>query len=44
MFGLVDTALELHRELELFNLVTEFFDNAIYYTVRGYEEMSGVKK
>ena len=41
MFGLVDTALELHRELELFGLVTEFFDKAIYYTVRGYEEMSG---
>lgn len=41
MFGLVDTALELHRELELFSLVTEFFDNAIYYTVRGYEEMYG---
>jgi len=41
MFGLVDTALELHRELELFGLVTEFFDKAIYYTARGYEEMSG---
>jgi hypothetical protein len=44
MFGLMGTALELHRELELFNLVTEFFDKAIYYTVRGYEEMSGVKQ
>jgi hypothetical protein len=44
MLGLVDTALELHRELELFGSVTEFFDKAIYYTVRGYEEMSGVKK
>lgn len=43
-FGLVDTALELHRELELFSLVTEFFDKAIYYTVRGYEEMSGGKQ
>jgi hypothetical protein len=42
MFGLVDTALELHLELELIRSVTEFFDNAIYYTVRGYEEMSGV--
>ena len=41
MFGLVDTAIELHRELELFRLVTEFYDKAIYYTVRGYEEISG---
>ncbi|MGB5995362.1 MAG: hypothetical protein WBG20_08100 [Candidatus Deferrimicrobiaceae bacterium] len=44
MFGLVDTAIELHRELELFGVVTEFFDKAIYYTVRGYEEMSGGKQ
>jgi hypothetical protein len=44
MFGLVDTALELHGELELYRLVTEFFDKAIYYTVSGYEEMSGVKQ
>jgi hypothetical protein len=44
IFGLVDTALELHQELELFSLVTEFFDKAIYNTVRGYEEMSGVKQ
>lgn len=44
MFGLVGTALELHRELELYRLVTEFYDKAIYYTVRGYEEMSGVKQ
>jgi hypothetical protein len=44
MFGLVDTAIELHGELELFRLVTEFFDKAIYYTVSGYEEMSGVKQ
>ena len=43
MFGLVDTALELHRELDLFRLVNEFYDKAIYYTVRGYEEMSGAK-
>ena len=44
MFGLVDTALDLHRELELYSVVTEFFDKAIYYTVRGYEEMRGGKQ
>jgi hypothetical protein len=43
-FGLLDTALELHRELELFRFVTEFFDKAIYYTVMGYEEMSRGKQ
>lgn len=43
-FGLLDTALELHRELELFRFVTEFFDKAVYCTVVGYEEMGGVKQ
>lgn len=36
--GLADTALEFYQELELFHLVTQFYDRAIYYTICGYEE------
>lgn len=36
--GLSDSALELYQELELTNLVAQFFDKAIYYTVYGYEQ------
>ncbi len=35
--GLMDSAVELHEERELHRLVGNFFDRAIYYTVRGYE-------
>ena len=35
--GLSDSAVDLHRELELQQLVGQFFDKAIYYTVRGFE-------
>ena len=35
--GLSDSAMELHRELELQQLIGQFFDKAIYYTVRGFE-------
>jgi len=35
--GLMDSAVELHQERELQRLVGNFFDRAIYYTVRGYE-------
>ena len=35
--GLVDTALEFYQELELFHMVTQFYDRAIYYTICGYE-------
>ncbi len=35
--GLTDSAVELHQEQELRGLVGNFFDRAIYYTVRGYE-------
>lgn len=34
----VDTAVELHQEEELNLLVGRFFDNAIYFTVKGYEQ------
>lgn len=36
--GLLDTALELHRALELNNRVVLFFDRAIYYVAMGYEK------
>lgn len=36
----VDTAIELHQEEELNLLVGRFFDNAIYFAVKGYEEAS----
>lgn len=36
--GLADTALEFYQELELFYLVSQFYDRAIYYTICGYEE------
>ena len=35
--GLSDSALDLYQELDLVRVVTQFFDRAIYYTVRGYE-------
>lgn len=35
--GLVDRALELYQELQLFQLVDVFFDRAIYFAVAGYE-------
>jgi hypothetical protein len=36
--GLVDSAIELHQERELFRLVEYFFDRAIYYTTLGFEQ------
>ncbi len=35
--GLIDSAVELHSERELHRLIGQFFDRAIYYTVKGYE-------
>lgn len=37
--GLADTALEFYQELELFHMVTQFYDRVIYYTICGYEEV-----
>jgi hypothetical protein len=39
--GLSDSAMDLHRELELQQLIGQFFDKAIYYTVKGYENKAG---
>lgn len=38
--GLTDSAVDLHRERELFRRVDYFFDSAIYYTALGYEQES----
>jgi len=35
--GLVDSAVDLYQALELQRLLGQFFDKAIYYTVRAYE-------
>ena len=39
--GLTDSAVDLHRDRELQRLVGEFFDKAVYYTVRAFEEELG---
>ena len=39
--GLSDSAMDLHRELELQQLIGQFFDKAIYHTVRGFEHKAG---
>jgi hypothetical protein len=38
--GLMDSAVELHQERELYRLVGNFFDKAIYYTVREFEHQA----
>jgi len=35
--GLVDSAVDLYQEQQLQRSLGQFFDKAIYYTVRGYE-------
>ena len=35
--GMSDSAIDLHRERELQQLVGQFFDKAIYCTVKGFE-------
>lgn len=36
--GLVDSAMELYQQIEIYNMVSRFFDRAVYFTVTGYEE------
>jgi hypothetical protein len=36
--GMLDTALDHHNALELNNRVVLFFDRAIFYTAKGYED------
>jgi hypothetical protein len=42
--GLGATALEIYGEQELANKVNQFYDNAIYYTVVGYERALRVSR
>ena len=39
--GLSDTALDLYQELELNQIVSQFFDKAIYHAARGVELARG---
>jgi len=41
--GLMDSAVELHQERELRRLVGHFFDRAIYFTVKAYENETTLK-
>ena len=36
--GVLDTALDLHKAVELNNRAALFFDRAIYFTAKGYED------
>jgi len=38
--GLIDSAVELHQERELRQLIGHFFDNAIYHAVKAYQRQS----
>jgi len=38
--GLLDTALDLYKALELNNRVVLFFDRAIFFTITGYENIN----
>ena len=39
--GLADSAMELHGELEMLQLLDQFFDRALYYAAVGYERERG---
>jgi len=39
--GLVDSAMELHGEVELLALLDQFFDRALYHAAVGYERERG---
>ena len=40
--GLVDSAVELYQERELFRFIEYFFDRALYYSARGYEQEAAI--
>jgi hypothetical protein len=42
--GLVDSAVDLYQTLELQRMLGQFFDKAIYYTVRAYEHAANHTK
>jgi hypothetical protein len=41
MSGLSDSALDLYQELELVQVVAQFFDKAIYHAAQGFEQARG---
>jgi hypothetical protein len=41
--GLSDSALELYQRLEIFRLIGRFFDKAIYFAARGYEQQKAAR-
>ena len=42
--GLVDSAVDLYQALEFQRMLGQFFDRAIYYTVRAYERATNQKE
>jgi hypothetical protein len=36
--GLMDSAFDLYQQVELYEMISRFFDRAIYFTVLGFEE------
>ena len=42
--GLIDSAVDLYQALELQRMLGQFFDKAIYYTVRAYERAANHKE
>lgn len=40
-WALADSAVELYRQREFENLITQFFDRSMCYTVEGYERVHG---
>jgi hypothetical protein len=42
--GLADSAIDLYQALELQRLVGQFYDKAVYYTVRAYERSANFQQ
>ncbi len=42
--GLANSAIDLYQQMELHQLVSHFFDRAIYYTVAGYENAAAMRR
>jgi hypothetical protein len=42
--GLVDSAVDLYQAMELQHMLGQFFDKAIYYTVRAYERAANLQE
>ena len=44
IYGLADSALELHQQQELYHLLDYFFDRALLHAARGYERTAAFHK